>query len=141
MWEARMWDVVVIMVTVMIKRYHSPLSLLAQNKCQDRWPSIVMRITDRGNEVALLDGVVCFFDQQVSDLINFKFLYWSPHHHPFFCIYISSSITPLSLHSLFRSPFIFRPISGQLITIIVAIQTTLFLDMKQVSRKHCHTLH
>ncbi|XP_050713043.1 KICSTOR subunit 2-like isoform X2 [Eriocheir sinensis] len=34
------------------------------NKCQDRWPSIVMRITDRSNEAALLDGVVCFFDQQ-----------------------------------------------------------------------------
>lgn len=36
------------------------------NKCQDRWPSIVMRITDRSNEAALLDGVVCFFDQQIG---------------------------------------------------------------------------
>lgn len=36
------------------------------NKAQDRWPSIVMRINDRANELTLLDGVVCFFDQQIG---------------------------------------------------------------------------
>lgn len=50
------------------------VSFLSQNKSQDRWPSIVMRITDRGNETALLDGVVCFFDQQVSHFTNPKLL-------------------------------------------------------------------
>ncbi|MPC52360.1 UPF0536 protein C12orf66 [Portunus trituberculatus] len=44
------------------------------NKAQDRWPSIVMRINDRANELTLLDGVVCFFDQQVSHFITFNIL-------------------------------------------------------------------
>lgn len=32
----------------------------------ERWPSIVMRVSDRSNEHALLDHVVHFFDQQIG---------------------------------------------------------------------------
>ena len=33
----------------------------------------MMRITDRANEITLLDGVVCFFDQQVSILLTVSY--------------------------------------------------------------------
>lgn len=32
----------------------------------DRWPSIVMRVSDRSNEFTLMDRVVHFFDQQIG---------------------------------------------------------------------------